>query len=457
MEAQFYTLKNGLQVIFIDTKAFPTLTTLLLIGAGSRFENEKNNGIAHFFEHMAFKGSKKYPNTFIISSTIEGLGGIFNAFTTKDHTGYWIKSTTEHFETVIDVIADMVQNPLLIDEEIQREKGVIVEEINMYEDMPQRKVGDLFENLLYQGSPLGYDISGKKDGVQSFNRLTFTGYIKNLYHPKNAVLVVAGGFSSLSHPERSEGSPTNVGFLNKVRDPSTRSLRSLAQDDMLEIIERKFSDWQNGVKGEFEKVREKQTKPQILLKHKKTEQTHFCLGFRAFSFFDQRKYALSLLATILGGGMSSRLFIEVRERLGLCYYISTGRELYHDVGNMVTQAGVANNLDKIKKAIEAILKEHKKIIKDEVKKEELKKAKELVKGRLLLSLEDSFDVAYFFGTKKILEDKSETPQELIEKLEKIAKDDIVNIACDIFKPENLNLAMIGPFERRKELEKVLHI
>jgi len=163
------------------------------------------------------------------------------------------------------------------------------------------------------------------------------------------------------------------------------------------------------------------------------------------------------LSTILGGGMSSRLFIEVRERLGLCYYISTGRELYHDVGNMVTQAGVANNLDKLKKAIELILKEHQKIVKGEVKREELKKAKELIKGRLLLSMEDSFNVASFFGTKKLLQNEIETQEDVIKKLEKVTVDDIVSIASDVFKPERLNLAVIGPFEKKEEFEKVLFI
>ena len=155
MQTQLTTLENGLRVLLVDTKSFPTLTTILLVGAGSRYETEENNGIAHFFEHMAFKGSKKYPDSFTISSTIEGLGGIFNAYTSKDRTGYWIKSTKEHFPTVIDVLSDMILSSKLLPEEIEREKGVIAEEINMYEDMPQRKVGDLFEGLLYKGHPLG--------------------------------------------------------------------------------------------------------------------------------------------------------------------------------------------------------------------------------------------------------------------------------------------------------------
>ena len=420
MKPQEFTLKNGLQVIFVDTKTFPTLTTLLLIGAGSRYENEKNNGIAHFFEHMAFKGSQKYPNSFVISSTVEGFGGIFNAFTSKDHTGYWIKATTEHFETMIDVIADMIQTPKLLAEEIEREKGVIKEEINMYEDMPQRKVGEIFETLLYKGSPLGFDIAGTKKTVQSFNRLTFTDYINSLYHPNNAVLVVAGG----------------------LQGPTLREGRTL------QIIEEKFGSWKSGEKSTFEKIKESQTKPQILIKYKKTEQAHFSLGFRAFSFNDHRKYAMNLLATILGGGMSSRLFIQVRERRGLCYYISTGGEFYHDCGNFVTQAGVTNNLDKVKEAIKTIIDEHNKIKFGDIKKEELLKVKEMIKGRLMLSMEDSMNIASFFGTKKILQNKIETPEEIIKKIEAVTVEEIVELAKNIFTSNRLNFALIGPFEEK---------
>jgi predicted Zn-dependent peptidase len=438
MNPQIFTLKNGLQVIFIDTKTFPTLTTLLLIGAGSRYENEKNNGVAHFFEHMAFKGSKKYPNSFVISSTVEGFGGMFNAFTAKDHTGYWIKATTKHFETMIDVISDMIQTPKLLPEEIEREKGVIKEEINMYEDIPQRKVGEIFENLLYPNHPLGFDIVGTKETVQSFNQQTFTDYINSFYHPNNAVLVVAGGLNTVGR-----GSP-----LQKY----------------LQIIKNKFGGWtrlrqdysgqKSDERANFINIRESQIKPQMLIKYKKTEQAHFSLGFRTFSFEDERKYALNLLATILGGGMSSRLFIQVRERRGLCYYISTGGEFYHDCGSFVTQAGVTNNLDKIKEAIKTVLNEHNKIKTGDIKKEELLKAKEMIKGRLMLSMEDSMNIASFFGTKKILQNKIETPEEIIKKIEAVSIDQIVNLSAEIFQPEKLNFALIGPFEN-KDLQNIL--
>lgn len=420
MRPEVFTLPNGLRVVLIDTKSFPTLTTLLLVGAGSRYENEKNNGIAHFFEHMAFKGSKKYPNTFVISSVIEGLGGVFNAFTGKDHTGYWIKATVEHFDTIIDVLSDMIMYSFLREEEIEKEKGVIVEEINMYEDTPSRRVGELFESLMYRGSPLGFDIAGSKSTVRSFSRQTFVDYMDSLYFPHNAVLVVAGGLTIKNSEFRIQN------YLKKIED--------------------KFGKWGGKKDVGFEKFSLNQTGPKLFIKHKKTEQAHFCLGYPAFSFTDPRRYALSILATILGGGMSSRLFIEVREKRGLCYYISTGRELYHDTGNIVTQAGIVNDKDKIKEAISVVQDEQNKIMKGDLKKEEVTRAKELLKGRLLLSLEDSSNVASYFGTKKLLEDKIESPEQAIKILEKVTSEEIITLAKQIFRPDKSNFSLIGPFE-----------
>jgi predicted Zn-dependent peptidase len=433
MTPSTFTLKNGLTVVFVPT-AQPSMTVLLLVGAGSRYENKKNNGIAHFFEHMAFKGSKKYPNTKIISETIERTGGIFNAFTSKDHTGYWIKATPAHFETIVDVLSDMIINPLLDKEEIEREKGVIIEEINMYEDSPQQKVSDLFEKTLYDNHPLGMEIAGEKETVASFNRHTFVDYIKTLYHPKNAVLVVAGGIGD------------KINFPPTSRSVPSRS-KQVVFDSYLKLIEDKFSSWKNGEKQEFDRIDFKQDKPKIFVHHKKTEQAHFCLGYPTFGFFDKHKYALLVLTTILGGGMSSRLFLEVRERRGLCYYVFTTHQFYHEIGNVVTQAGIVNNLDKIKEAITVIIEEQEKIKKGEIGQDELEKAKEMVKGRLLLSLEDSFRVANFFGSKMILQKKLITPQKQIEEIEKVGVEEIVALANEIFNDRHLNFTLIGPFEK----------
>ena len=327
MKTDLFTLPNGLRVFLIDTKAFPTLTTLLIVGAGSRYEEESNNGVAHFLEHMFFKGSKKYPDPFILTSTIEQLGGIWNAFTSKDYTGYFIKATSEHFDIVVDVLSDVLLRPLFKEEEIEKEKGVIVEEINMYEDQPQSLVGDLYENLLYKGNPLGYDVIGTKKTVTSFTRQTFLDYRSMLYHPKNTVFVVAGG-------------------LHMTKTGETQA------KNYIQVIEEKFGEWGNGEKkSDFVPMTEQQEKPEILIKTKKTEQAHFCLGYRAFPSSDKRRRILEVLVGILGVGASSKLFMELREKRGLCYYISTGLQYYHDVGNMVTQAGVPKDVVKVKDAM----------------------------------------------------------------------------------------------------------
>ena len=275
MKPMFFKLPNGLRVVLIDTKAFPTMTVIMLFAAGSRYENEKNNGIAHFFEHILFKGSKKYPSTFAISSVIEGMGAVNNAFTGKDHTGYWIKGTVQHFGKMIDILSDMIIEPLLNPKEIEREKGVIVEEINMYEDSPGRKVGDMFENLLYQGSPLGFDTTGTKETVTSFSRETFLDYRKMLYQPSNAVLVVAGGLNLLDK----KGSTTQFLSHESLTTRQTRgplesekiAFASPLFNSYLDTIKEKFTHWdKEGEKAGFSKVIEKQNKPDKLIKYTKS-------------------------------------------------------------------------------------------------------------------------------------------------------------------------------------------
>ncbi|MBI3366148.1 insulinase family protein [Candidatus Roizmanbacteria bacterium] len=429
MKTELFTLPNGLRVILIDTKAFPTLTTLLIVGAGSRYELEENNGVAHFLEHMFFKGSKKYPDPFTLTSTIESLGGIWNAFTSKDYTGYFIKATSEHFDIVIDVLSDVLLRPLFKEEEIEKEKGVIVEEINMYEDMPQSLVGDLYENLLYKGNPLGFDVIGTKKTVRSFNRQIFLDYRSQLYHPQNSVLVIAGG-------------------LNMTKTGETNA------KNYLQVIAEKFGEWQNGQKSEFTPMNEIQDKPQIFVKTKNTEQAHFCLGYRTFASNDKRKRSLEVLAAILGVGASSKLFMELREKRGLCYYIGTGLQYYHDVGNMVTQAGVPKDVKKVTEAMKLTLEEHQKMLKDGFTKTDITKAKEILKGRLLLSMEDSFNVAHFYGKKAVLELKIESPQEVVDEIEKVTDEEIIAVANDIIKPSQLNITAIGPFEE-KDFENLI--
>jgi len=428
---QTFTLKNGLSVVLVDTKTFPTFTAMLLVGAGSRYENKENNGVAHFFEHMAFKGSKKYPNALLLSSIIEGLGGIFNAFTTKDHTGYWIKAPLFHFETVVDVLADMIQNPLLFPEEIEREKGVIIEEINMYEDEPQYKVWELFEELLFKNHPLGYPTTGYKETVGKFTRQTFLDYMENLYKPSNVVLVIAGGLS--------------INQKSKIKNQNDTSKLK----NFLNIIEKNFSSWKDGQKASFLNFSDNQNSPQILIKTKKTEQAHLVLGYRGLSYTDKKRYVQSVLMTILGGGMSSRLFYQLRERRGLCYYIHSGSEPFSDTGYVYTRAGLTADAKKINEAIKVIIDEHQKIAEGELKDEEVKKAKEMVKGRLILSLEDTHDLASFVGRKLIFEGKIVEPQEVIKKIDVITKEEIIDLAKKLFVKEKFNLALLSTITEDK--------
>lgn len=416
MQTTTHTLTNGLNIIFVDTKAFPTLTTLLLVGAGSRYETRENNGIAHFLEHMFYKGSKNYPNPEIISQIIEGMGGSWNAFTSKDYTGYYIKAATSHFPRMVDILSDLLLQSLFDPKEIEKEKGVIVEEINMYEDMPQRRISELFEGVMFAGNPLGFDIAGTRENVVSFNRNTFTSYMDSLYHPHNAVLVVAGGLGD--------------------------------QKKYLSLIEEKFGGWEKKKTAAFEPFNDSQNKLRLNIFNKKTEQAHFCLGFPTFPQSDERRPVLRVLSTILGGGASSRLFQEVREKHGLCYYIGTDAEQYEDTGVIVTQSGVAKNVDKVKLAVRATYKEHAKLAAGEVRDEDFTRSKEMLKGRLLLSLEDSFHVAHFCGIRKLHEKMIETPEEYIAKIDKVTKDEVVALAADLFKPERLDFAIIGPFAKK---------
>ncbi len=433
MQILHNTLSNGLKIIFIDTEVFPTLTSLLLVGAGSRYENPENNGIAHFFEHIPFKGTKNYPTAYDLSATIEGFGGIFNAFTSKDHTAYWIKAPSEHFETMVDITGDMILAPLLDPVEIEREKGVIIEEINMYEDMPARRVSEVLCQTMYPNHPLGMDILGTKSTVGSFTKKTFTDYMNSHYYPNNAVFVVAGG-------------------LSQVNNKNDREYREL-----ISVVEKKFSSWKPGKKPDFKKVTDVQNKMKIAVIEKKTEQAHFTVGFPAVSFNDPQKHAVLLLSTILGGGSSSRLFIEVRERRGLCYYIGADREVYADTGEFIIQAGVPNNLAKLKQAVSVTLAECRKIKEKGLRKGELERAKELIKGRMLISLEDSSKVAQFFGTKSLLQNSTKSPSEVLDEIMKVSAEEVLFAAKTILQPQKLNFAVIGPFDQSALSESDLEV
>lgn len=426
MEFQRFVLSNGLRLILVPMDSVKSVTAFVLVGAGSRYEARDNNGISHFLEHMAFKGTKKRPSALVIASLIDGIGGQFNAFTSKEITGYYIKSSANHIELLLDVLADMLQNSKFDQKEIDKERGVVLEELNLYEDTPMRKIADEYERLLYGDTPMGWDVGGEKDVIKEINRQEFLNYLSKLYSPQNMTIVIAGSFDG----RKVQQSVNN--FFGKMIPFATLG---------------------------YEEVVDRQDGPQVLVKYKKTEQAHIALGIRAFPIGHPDRYAAGVLAAILGGGMSSRLFHQVREKRGLAYYIRTNIEYYQDCGHLTSFAGVDQK--RIDEAIKVILEEYQKVSNgskgSQISKEELKKAKELIKGHLILELEDSRAVAGFFASQEILEKELDTPEEAIKKIEKVTIEDIERIARKILVKNRLNLAVIGQFDSRQRFESLLQL
>lgn len=416
------TLKNGLRIITVPQKGTQAVTVLVLVGTGSKYEKKEISGISHFLEHMYFKGTKKRPSTIAVSETLDKIGGIYNAFTSEDFTGYFAKVSASQFETSLDWVSDIYLNSLLPKKEIEKEKGVIIEEINMYLDTPMIYIGELWKKILYGDQPAGWDVAGTKESVVKISREQILNYMQSQYVAQNTIVCVAGNISSIK-------------TINKIKNYFSK-IRTNKPKTKFPIVER-------------------QDEPSLLLSTKKTDQTHLALGVRTYNLFHPYRYILELLEIILGGMMSSRLFIEIREKLGIAYYIKTSADSNPDTGYLVTQAGVDNK--KIDKAILTILKEYKKISQKKISNSELKKIKENFKGKLALTLESSDAKAVFYAGQELLEKKILTPKEIFAKIDKITASDILKVAKDIFRPEKLNLALIGPFKDKEKFKKILKL
>jgi predicted Zn-dependent peptidase len=413
------TLKNGLRIITVPSKSTQTVTVLVLVGTGSKYEKEDEKGISHFLEHMYFKGTKKRPSSLEIAETLDKVGGIYNAFTSQEYTGYFAKVSREHFDLALDWVSDIFLNSTLPEKEIEKERGVIIEEINMRKDHPMEHVQVLWQKLLYGDQPAGWDVAGEIETVSKISRKDLIEYRKTQYIAPNTIICLAGNFN-----ER-EG---------------------------IEKVKKFFSKIKIGKSREKPKVIEKQERPEILFEKRETDQTHICLGVRGFNLFDERRYVQEILALILGGMMSSRLFERIRTKLGIAYYIETDAFSDPDTGYLVTRAGLSN--EKLEEGISEILKEYRKIKREGVSKSELKKAKDCLKGKMNILLESSDAKASFFATQEILEKKILTPEQIFKKIDKVSQNDILKLAREIFRPEKLNLALIGPKEVKREILKI---
>jgi predicted Zn-dependent peptidase len=420
IKPQLNKINNQLSVLTVNMPAVKSATALVLVGTGSRYEEKKLNGIAHFAEHMFFKGTEKRPEAVDISSTIDGVGGEFNAFTSKEYTGYYVKAASKHLDLSLDVVSDMLLNSKFEQKEIDKERGVVGEELRMYLDQPMRYVGEIYEMLLYGDQPLGWDTVGTLDSLANINRADFVNYIENYYKPNNMLLVISGDVTE-----------------EKGEDLAKKYFGSLSDKETKTYLPVKIS----------------QTEPDLRLFTKETEQAHLVLGVRGFPIGNPDHYKMSVLNAVLGTSMSSRLFLEVREKRGLAYYVRSGAEEYLDAGSFSVSAGVEPG--KIEEAIKVIMEQLARVTTEDVPQEEFNKAKENIKGKLVLELEDSRDVAVMFGLQQLLEKRLRTVETIMTEIDKVSAKDIKDLATRIFKNDALNLAVIGPYKDESKFTKIL--
>ncbi len=414
------TLKNGLTLITIDMPHLDSVTTLVAVGAGSRYETKKINGISHFLEHMFFKGSVKFPSAEKISTLVDGIGAVNNAATDKEVTYYWIKSAAKHVKLSSDIISSMIKESLLAREEIEREKGVIIEELRMYRDNPTRYVWELYERLQFGDQPLGWDIGGDENTVTGITRQNLVYYVNSLYSPKNMALVYAGKL------------PKNI----------------------LRIANEYFADLPERSRRSFKPYQsKKQIKPEVDVFYKATDQVNLVLGMEGFDRDDNKRYIARVLATLLGEGMSSRLFIQVRERRGLAYHISAHHSSFKDTGMFTVFAGL--KLEKIYEGLEVILAELNILTEENVTDGELQKAKDMLRGRIALQSESTNFLAEYFGTNFVLDRKIETFDEILKKIDTVTKEDLQNLARELFVKGRYNLQIVGPLKENEKFKNIL--
>lgn len=423
MKYVIHTLENGLRIVLAPMPGTRTATVVVMSGTGSRYENEQENGLAHFLEHMFFKGTARRKTARVISEELDGLGAVYNAFTAKDRTAYYAKVSARYLDTALDVITDIFLHSTLPPKEITKERGAIIQEIDMYEDMPMYTIDNVFDALFFgEQHPLGRTILGPKENIRRFSRKEFATYLKRNYTPLNTVVCVAGSFD---------------------------------EKKVLAKVKKEFGALDSGNPPDCITFAPEQDAPRVAIKHKQTDQTQLMLGVPAYPFLHKDEYALSVLSTILGGGMSSRLFMEVREKRGLAYSVHTSVEKYPDTGYFVVSAGVEHA--KLEQAIKTILAEFRKIKRTSVSKAELAKAKNYIRGTMTLSLETSDRIAQHGASSLISLGRVRSLEEVLDGIEKVTAVDIQRVARDILRTGKLNLAIIGPHTSTNELARSLKI
>ncbi len=401
-------LDNGLTIIGIPLKDSKTTTVLTLVGVGSRYESDDEQGLSHFLEHMMFKGTKKRPNAKVIAQELDGLGASYNAFTSYEYTGYWVKVRNQKKYIALDVISDIFQNSLLKESDIQVERGAIIEELNMYLDMPTRQIHSDFQTLLYgSDTPLGRPIIGTKASINSFNREAFVDYFSNKYVTSNTYIIIAGE----------------------------------VDNNMLDKVESSFNNARQAEAPKKNYIKIKQNNPRINIRNKKTDQTHLMLGFHIPSIHSKDRYIATIASTILGGYMSSRLFTEIREKRGLSYYIRADSHHFDDTGVFNINTGVQNT--KIIDTLKLIVKELKEMKTYSVSDRELNIAKEHIQGQTVMGFESSDEIAAIIGMNELLLHQPFDLEYEMEQYKTVSKQQILEFMQKYTLAEQLNLALIG--------------
>ncbi|OHA62987.1 MAG: hypothetical protein A2748_02805 [Candidatus Wildermuthbacteria bacterium RIFCSPHIGHO2_01_FULL_45_20] len=415
-------LSNGLRVIVIPQQSTQAATVLVLVGTGSKYETKRISGISHFLEHMFFKGTLKRPTQLEVAEELDRVGGSFNAFTSAEYTGYYAKVNASHTDLALDWVSDILLHSLLPAKEVRKERGVIVEEINLYYDNPGSRVEEIWPELLYGDQPAGWNIAGDKETVSRMTRKNLVKYMQSQYTAANTVLCVAGNVDAAK---------------------------------VFALAGKLFSSLPSTLPAKKATVADVQAKPEVLLEFRKIDQTHIAFGARGFSLFHPHREAQDVLAVVLGGMMSSRLFTQVREKHGLAYSISTNSETNTDTGWLMTTAGIKNEY--VEKAIKVIIEEYKRVKRDLISVAELEKAKEHEIGRHILQMESSSAQAEFFGMQELLERKILTPEELYGKIRKVTAEEIRELARVLFCPDRMNLALVGPYKDKEKILKLLNV
>ena len=415
-------LDTGLRIVTSTMPHTLSASICVFIGTGSRYEAEDRSGISHFVEHMCFKGTERRPSSKIISETIDGIGGVLNGGTDKEITVYWVKVARNHFNVGLDLIVDMLRNSRFLPAEIDSERGIIIEELNMCIDSPQSRVDMLIDETLWPNQALGRDVLGTRETVTAIDRGMILDYFNSNYAASNIVVSVAG----------------NIGHA-----------------EIVQAVSDAFGDWRIGGGCSLLSVDDSQNSIHIAIEDRKTEQVNLCLAMRGFSHLHQDRFILELLNVVLGEGMSSRLFLGIREQRGLAYDIHSHISYYCDTGAVSIYAGVdPGNLEA---TIEAILAELAGLRDEVVPHSELTKAKELSKGRLLLRMEDTRNVSSWIGGQELLTERLRTVDDIVSIIDKITADDLLRVARELFVTDKLNLALVGPVNNRGRLEGLLKL